>query len=314
MADHDLATLVREHVRQDEPPFLLSADTVMAVGRRTLVRRRARRGFAGVVVAAAAVAALPLAPWGGSGVGEDKTGIDPATAMALENYEADRMPGILESHVRLALGDGLAGLGRAEFTAADSQGNPVTPKDYDKASSMEVEYGGDGDRRVRVSLLHARSEAEGNARKNCANDLADGYVLSCEVTTSDRGDSIRTDVMAVRKLEGFAGADWGVITLEELRTRLAREGNPSSKPIDPAGVYFIRSVESVHSESFLTRAEEIVRAPDVATAEQRWLVPVADLVDVVTDPELVIPEPPVGDNGCPWTLPSSNVTCATSKD
>jgi hypothetical protein len=313
MTDHDLATLVRDHVQRDEPPFLMSPDTVIAVGRRTLVRRRARRGFAGVVVAAAAVAALPLMPWGGSGAG-DTTGIDPATAAALENYDAQRMPALIDSHVRRALGHGLDGLGAPEFTAGDSQGNPLTPKDYDKASSMALAFGGTGDRRVRVELMHARSEAEGNARKNCANDLAAGYVLSCEVTTSDQGDTVRTDVMAVRKVEDFPNAAWGVITLEELRTRLAREGNASKEPVDPSKVFFIRSVESVHSETFLTRAEEIVRAPDLAAAEQRWLVPVADLVTIVTDPELVIPEPPTGDNGCAWTVPDSDVSCAVDPE
>ena len=42
--NRSLATLVREHVAHDEPPFLLSAETSIALGRRTLVRRRARRG------------------------------------------------------------------------------------------------------------------------------------------------------------------------------------------------------------------------------------------------------------------------------
>ena len=50
MTDHDLATLLRHHVELDEPPFLMSAETAVALGRRTLIRRRARRGLAGVLV------------------------------------------------------------------------------------------------------------------------------------------------------------------------------------------------------------------------------------------------------------------------
>ena len=115
-----LATHVREHVTHDEPPFLLSPETSIALGRRTLVRRRARRGAVGVLVAAAAVAAVPLLPLGGSS-GRHDVGIDPATTHALEHYDAKGMPVLIDQHVRAALGDGLEGLGQAEFTAFDAK-------------------------------------------------------------------------------------------------------------------------------------------------------------------------------------------------
>jgi len=310
--DGDLATLLRVHVQEHEPPFALSADTSIALGRRTLVRRRARRGFAGVLVAAAAVVAVPLLPWGGSG-GDDARGIDPATAYALEHYDAQKMPGILEEHARAALGTGLDGLGQAEFSAVDSQGNALTPKDYDKASSMAVRYGGDGDRRVRVELMHSGSEAEGDARKNCANDLAEGYVFSCEVTTTAAGDVVTTRVMAMRPLD-MPGAGWSALTADELRTGIPAAGDPSQEPIDRDQVYFARSVESVHSKTFLSVAQEIVRAPSLAAATAAFLVPPAAMEAVVTDPALVIPAPPIGPNGCPWTLPGSDITCAKQAD
>jgi hypothetical protein len=315
MTDHDLATLVREHVRRDEPPFLMSPDTVIAVGRRTLVRRRARRGFAGIVVAAAAVAALPLMPWSGSG-GEDKTGIDPATAAALRNYDAQRMPALIDSHVRQALGHGLDGLGAPEFTASDDQSESLPATYYDKASSMELRFGGDGDRRVRVALMHSRSEAEGDARKNCANDVAEGYAFSCTVTTAADGNLVTTSVMAVRKLDielAHGEAGWSALTRDELRTGVPSPGDPSGAPIDPAEVYFMRSVESVHSETFLTAASETVRAPDLTTAESRWQIPPEDLARIVTDPELVMPKPPLGKGGCAWTW-HADVTCAKDPD
>jgi hypothetical protein len=65
----------------------------------------------------------------------------------------------------------------------------------------------------------------------------------------------------------------------------------------------------VHSETFLTNAQEIVRAPDIATAERLWKIPVASLQTVVTDPALVMPEPPLGEGGCPWTW-KTKVTCS----
>jgi len=311
MTDHDLATMLRDHVQQQEPPFLLSPETSMALGRRTLVRRRARRGFAGVLVAAAAVAAIPLLPWGGShGHSDDRRGIDPATARALENYDALKMPQLLEQHVAATLGDSLDGLGTAAFRASDDQGASLPPKYYDKASGMDVSYGGDGDRQVRVSLLHSASEAEGDARKTCANEVAEGYSFSCTVTIGADGDPITTRVMAMRKLDDqFPQGGWGALTRDELRTGIPAKGDPSQGPIDPAEVYFMRSVESVHSDTFLTSASERVRAPDLTTAESLWRVPTSAMDTIVTDPELVIPKPPQGDNGCAWQLHPEGITC-----
>jgi len=312
--DGDLATLLREHVQEHEPPFALSADTSIALGRRTLVRRRARRGFAGVLVAAAAVAAVPLLPWGGGPEGgDDRRGIDPATSYALEHYDARQMPQILEAHAQAALGSALDGLGQAQFSAGDSQGNTLAPKYYDKASGMSVRYGAGGDRRVRVELLHAASEAEGDARENCANDLDQGYVFSCEVTTTAAGDVVTTRVMALRPLE-MQGAEWSALTREELRTGVPAKGDPNQDPIDRDEVYFSRSVESVHSRTFLTVAQEIVKAPSLTAADAAFRVPAAALEAVVTDPALVIPAPPIGPNGCPWTLPGSDITCAKQAD
>jgi hypothetical protein len=313
--DHDggLATILRAHVEEHEPPFALSADTSIALGRRTLLRRRARRGLTGVLVAAAAVAAVPLMPWGGGRGGEDLRGLDPATAYALEHYDAQQMPRILEEHTRAALGVGLDGLGRGGFSAGDSQGNPLPAKYYDKASSMTLSYGADGDRRVRVELLHSGSEAEGDARKNCENDLAQGYVFSCEVTTTAAGDVVTTRVTALRPLE-VQGAGWSVVTPEELRTGVPVKGDPSQEPIDPGGVYFSRSVESVHSKTFLSVAEEIVKAPSLTAATAAFRVPPAAMEAVVTDPGLVIPRPPVGPDGCTWSLSDSDITCAARPD
>jgi len=314
MTEHDLSTLVRAHVAHDEPPFRMSADTAMALGRRTLHRRRARRGLAGLVVAAAAVVAVPLLPWDASTGSGDRTGIDPATAAALENYDAQKMPQLLDEHVRVVLTRSVDDPGPVEFSAGDSQGNELPVQHYDKASDMTVRYGGESDHRLRVSLMHARSEAEGDARRICADDLESGYAFSCTVTTSRSGDPVTTKVMAMRPLREFGPGGWGALTADELRIGVPAAGNSSDHPIDPDDVWFQRTVEVVHSETFLPAAAEVVRAPDFETAERLFEVPVAAFEDIVTDPALVIPEPPIGPNGCPWTLPDSNVTCGTKRE
>lgn len=310
MTDSDLRTLVRDHVTRDEPPFLLSPATSVALGRRTLVRRRARRGLAGVLTAAAVVAAVPLLPWGGGPVDEPGGSVHPATADALEHYDASRMPGILDRQARAVLSRSVADLGPADFTASDDQGQDLPARYYDKASAMEVAFGGTSDRRWRVALMHARSEAEGDARKICAEDLRSGYAFSCTVSTSEAGDTVTTKVTAMRPLSKFGPGSWGALTREELRTGVPGQGNPSRKPIDPEKVYFTRTVESVHSETFLTVAQEIVRAPDHATALELWQVPAEDLAELVSDPLLVIPEPPLGPNGCGWMLHPDGIACA----
>lgn len=314
MTDRELTTLLRDHVQRREPPFAMTSRAAIAAGRRSLVRRRLRRGATGVLVAAAAVAAVPLLPWDAGTGGDDRTRVDPLTAEALADYDAAAMPALVEQRAEQVLARSVDDLGPATFSAGDGQGNDLPPRLYDKASSMEVSYGGESGHRLRVTLMHARSEAEGDARESCANDVQDGYAFSCTVTTSADGDPVVTRVSAMRKLSGFRDGSWGAVTREELRTGVPGEGSPSQEPIDPDEVYFERSVESVHSKTFLTVAQEIVRAPDLTTATRLFEVPVADLTEIVTDPVLVIPEPPLDDGGCPWTLPGSNVTCGVSPE
>ena len=42
-------------------------------------------------------------------------------------------------------------------------------------------------------------------------------------------------------------------------------------------------------------------------------ITVPAMVDVVSDPSLVIPKPPIGDNGCPWMLHPENSSCDVQK-
>ena len=312
MTDHELTTLLRDHVRNDEPPFLLSADTAMALGRRTLVRRRARRGFTGVLVAAAAVAAIPLAPWHGSH-DEDRTGVNPATATALAHYDAQKMPQLLDEHTRAALGAGLDGLGDGVFRATDDQDVTLPARYYDKASAMSVSFGARSDgRQVVVSLRHSRGEAEGSAARYCSDGLDGGWFQRCTVSRDAAGDVVVTSVSAMRQ-DDRQPDSWGTITRDELRTGKVTETDPIQRPIDLGEVYFERTVKVVHSETFLTTVQESVRAPDLATADTRWQVAVADMRVVATDPELVIPKPPMGDNGCAWMLHPEGVTCGRTR-
>jgi hypothetical protein len=101
---------------------------------------------------------------------------------------------------------------------------------------------------------------------------------------------------------------WGALTREELRTGIPAKGDPNQDPIDPDEVYFVRNVESVHSDTFLTSVQETVKAPSLAKAA--FAVSPDRMTALVTDPSLVMPKPPMGDNGCAWQLHPEGINCA----
>lgn len=313
MSDTDLRDLLREHVARDEPAFLLDPRDAVVAGSRSRRRRTAFAAGGSLLAVAAATAAvvgltgLPTLPGGDGGTA---TGTDPQTASALRDYDASAMPVLLDDRAGGVLRRSVPGLGEPSFAARDSQGQRIPEKWWDKASAMGVEYG-TRDHSWGVSLSHARSEAEGSKREYCADALASGYAFRCEVTTSEAGDTVVTEVWAARPL-GPGDPGLGALTRGEIETGELLPGNPSRRPIDPGEILFTQSVEVVHSETFLTRAEETVQAPELDLADRMWRVPTADLAEIATDPLLVIPEPPIGEGNCPWTLPGTGVACSTT--
>lgn len=306
MTDQDLATLLRAHVHADEPPFSLTPEAAISSGRRARRRSRIRRGLgSAALIGVAATVAVPLVLENGTG---DRTAridpkIDPETAAALADYDASAMPALLDTHARGALGIS----GTPAFAAYDDQGEKLPARYWDKASSMGVTYG-PAEHQFGVTLAHARGEAEGNAQRYCAEGLDGGYYLRCEVSTSPAGDVVISKVTAVRPMPSFGDGTMSVVTRETLETGKVPEGDPSGTPFDRDDLYFSRTVKVVHSETFLTYAEEQVKARSLAAADDLWRVPVRNLIELATDPALVIPKPPLGPGGCGWTW-KAKVTC-----
>lgn len=142
--------------------------------------RIAGAGVAAGVFAVAGLVAVPLM----SG-GDEPRVLDPADR-ALADYDPQVMPQTLEDHTREVLERSVPDLGPATFRAGDGQGEELPPELYDKASGMSVTYGSD-EHSWSVDLSHAKSGAEGDAEKFCAEGLADGYYLECTVDTTPRG-------------------------------------------------------------------------------------------------------------------------------
>ncbi|WP_341925492.1 hypothetical protein [Nocardioides psychrotolerans] len=301
MTEHDLTTLVRDHVRSDEPPFTLTPDAAISRGRRTSRTRRLVAGGATLAVLAVGGAAVGPQVLGSDAPRGESTAIDPATSAFLADYDASQMPRILEEESRAVLERSVDDLGPATFEAGDNQGAPLAEKWWDRASGMSVSYGGDSEHRFAVDLAHARGEAEGDVRTYCEHGLADGSYLECSVDVRDDGAVVITNLWALRP---FQGGGFMVVTADELAT------------VAPDRLWFEHRVKVIKSETFVTYVSETLKAPSLDAAEAAFEVPVADLAELGTDPQVVMPAPePDPVSGCPgFVLPDSGVTCGTFEE
>ena len=298
MTEHDLATLVRDHVSSDEPAFHHGSADVLARG-RTVVRRR--RGLAGTACVALLAAAAVAVPQLRSGEPGDDRVVDPAITRALDSYDPLQMPRIMDDHARPVLGASVPDLGPAEFVAFDSQSQELPERHWKMASGLVTRYGADSEHRLSITLSHSRSEAEGDPDAYCAEGLDAGYYLECTVDRTTGGDVAITTLGAMRPMRDSSGLqawqnDFMAVTGDEIGT------------LDPDRLWFSSDVKVIKSESFVTFTSEVVRAPDLATARERLVVPTADLATIGRDPALVMPTPPRGENGCPqWTMPAKDM-------
>ena len=291
MTHDDLSTLLRDDVTATEPHHGLDAIVPVRLGRRRLRGRRLVAGAAAVTVLAVGGALTAPLLDGDDAAGPGR-GIDPASRRALEQYDAQRMPQLMDEHVRGVLERSVPDLGPVTFRAGDGQGAALEARDYDKASGMSVAYG-PREHEFSVALAHARSEAEGSAERYCRDGLAEGYYLTCTVTTSADGDVVISKLQALRPFGGLGTEEGGWMAVTEDRLGA----------VNPDRLWFDHSVKVIKSQTLVTYVDERVQAPNREAAEAAFAVPVADLAAIGTDPVLVIPEPPTDDSGCgPWTL------------
>ena len=301
MTDHDLATLLRDHV-SDEPPYHQTTAAVLSRGRRRV--RRTRLAAVASGVAALALGAGAIAPQVLGGGTDDDRAVDEAIAEAVRTYDVTTMPRTMDEHARSVLAASVPDLGPADFVAFDSQYQELPERYWEMASGLTLRYGPDSPHRISVTLQHARSYAEGDADRYCIEGLEGGYYLECAVDRTDDGDVVVTTLTAMRPMPGSSGRQgWNdqfmVVTDGEL-------GSVRSDQL-----WFSQEVKVIKSETFVTFVSELVQAPDAATARERLVVPTDDLATIGLDPALAMPKPPPGENGCPqWTMPTMNVSCS----
>lgn len=300
MTDHDLRTLLREHIDATEPPFTLDPSAVASASRTGRARRILGVGAAGLLAASVAgivVVNLPdeAAP------DRDRTtqGIDPVTRQALEEYDPSAMPDLMHERIQAAVGSAMP-LGGREFAAKDDQEQSLPEAEWGSASSMSTRYGLDTDHQLRVRLGHGRSYAEGSACQE-STGTATSFEYTCEAVTLPDGTVVETTVSAVYPDEMFEDGGWMALTPRQLESGLLPAWTTQMRPgstreIDPEKVFFIRVAKAVHSETFVTSAQEAVQTASYDEALELFMLPEEVLTAIVTDPVLVIPRPPAGED------------------
>lgn len=290
MTERDLTTLLHDHVSHDEPPAPLPARAI-ADGRRRVRRRRlAVAGGTLAVLALAGALVVPLQP------GEeprDDSAMDPASVDALEEYDALRMPELMDERVRRVLERSVPDLGPSTFTARDDQWLSLPRRHGDKASRLSVSYG-TREHEWEVAISHAGAEAEGGAEKYCSSNLLDGYTLECTVEHTEDGDVVIKQLMALTIHRSFGRVNpdmpWGIVRADRIATTRLDE------------LWFEHRVKVIKSATLLTYVTERVKVADRDPAAAPFRTSYDDLAEIGTDPTMVMPEPPPPAHpGCSWS-------------
>lgn len=273
-----LRTLVREDGADSEPALTLSAHEVLRAGRRSVRRRRAVAGLAGLATAAVVAATVVVVP----GLSRDGSAprLDAASRAALREYDATLMPALVDETVRQATRDAAPPFEHGTVVAEDDQGQRLAQDDLRRTSMWVGSYEWDSDHLLRVALLHSRSESEGDPDASCRSDLEAGYAATCTAERDDQGRPVITSVTSLRRSAGFGASpepSWMVVVHPE-------RGNPDR-------LWWQRSVEVRRGGVYLTNVSETVHAPDLASAEKAWHLDTATLRTIASAPALVFPPP-----------------------
>lgn len=262
----------------------------LIVAGRAVERRKARRTLALVA------ASVALVLGGGAvarGVGADADApqqeIDPLTREALRDYDPQAMPELMDKYARAAFGRSIDDLPVSEFRADDTSFQALPAARYREAQSMEVLYRLPDRHELWFYIGHGKSHAEGDARRICEAGLESGSYLECEVQEAGKDVAL---VTVNASAAGWMGRELGLQPSKgddpDDRQVVSRDDLDA---VDSGLLMFERTVKVVHSETFVSVVRESVSAPDLATADEAFQVPVADMIELATDPSMVIPEP-----------------------
>lgn len=261
MTEHDLTTMLRDHLA-DEPPVLLSSDDAIRTARLQTARSRALALGAGGL-AVAAVAALGVSA---AGLLDDESAPVP---VAQEPPLA--LTDAMEAAAISGFGPHAGALGDPSWTINTVVGDPVEADDP-AAQAFLLDYRPAGTAQVSLTVAgfaesdRERYEFEGA----CESQLERGVLASCTETTLGDGSLLTVSVGPIAQIGGDAVR---MLTVDEVEGR------------DPSTFAWARVVAVDSAAEVATRASEYVRAADLDSAD--WQVPVTALESLALDPALL---------------------------
>ncbi|WP_151082694.1 hypothetical protein [Nocardioides cynanchi] len=260
MTDHDLQTLLREHVSSDEPAFRASPSSTIARGNRV---RRLRSGAVALSTAAVlGVGAVALH----SLPDRSATAVDPGFSAGGDTVAQHLLATSAE-----AFGATEPDLPDGQVLARDGDLRPVSP-DSAAAQYVTVGYALPDGHTLRVSANGVDPGDLARADESCASGLADGLYASCTLTHRADGSLVMTSVGAIGAPQPDGSHQ--MLTASHPRTQ-------------DSAVYYLRSVTVIDAAQGVTgSASEVVHTATAGEAADAWTVPVSTLRDLAGDPAL----------------------------
>ena len=263
MSEHDLSTILREHLT-DEPPVGVTSGDAIRRGRRQGHRRLALLGGAAAAVLAVAVAVLP-----GLVDGEEP---GQAREAASAPPEGVAIPDALESLAAARVEPYVGPLGAPTWDVVDVEGRAVDPTD---AEAQFFELGYEPVRSALVQLHVAGYAPEEfdlyDFGSTCADSEQEGFQVSCEQETLADGSTV---ISSVAPYTDVTNTTKRLITVTQARKH-------------PGTVLWARSLSISTRDGVTAGVSELVRASSPETAA--WLVPVEVLREIATDADLLDP-------------------------
>jgi hypothetical protein len=259
MTEHDLSTLLRDHLG-DEPPLAhTGAETIRTAHRQTRRRRGLAIGAGALAVAAVAAAGLTA----GSALTDDSSTVAKEPPAPLTT--------VMESKASDAFTPYVGALGDPRWQINTVLSEPVDAGDP-SAQHYLLSYRPSGDTlQVNLSVGGYRPDEfeTYSFATTCDYQKAEGVVASCETATLDDGSVVITSVAPRAQI----GSDSPrMLTMEEAAKR------------PPGSVVWVRVVGLSTRDGMAVDASEYVRAADAASAD--WQVPVETLRALALDPDL----------------------------
>lgn len=258
MSDHDLSTLLRDHLDGEPPVTVSSADAIRSA------RRTSRLAGAGAAAAVLAVAVAVTPALVGGGDGPDR-GVEVATPAGVA------VPDALEAVAADELTPYVGALGAPTWDVQDVDGTTVEPAAAG-AQYFELTYAtAGGPLQLHVGGF-APSEWElYDFDGTCAAALARDFAVSCEQEVLADGTLLITSVAPYTNVTGTTKR---MITVAEARA-------------EPDGVLWARSASTSTRDGVTAGVSEFVAAASPETAG--WRVPPATLRAVAEDADLLDP-------------------------